>query len=104
MENEKINDFGKVLEHIKALPNFQIAYRKGWNGKRMYITLQVPTDLSKMTLPYIYMKTMQGDLVPWLASQTDLLEEDWCLDVLSNFESIAANPNCTGDLNKDSNL
>jgi hypothetical protein len=30
-----------------------------------------------MTLPYIFMKTVQGDLVPWLASQTDLLAEDW---------------------------
>jgi hypothetical protein len=30
-----------------------------------------------MTLPYIYMKTAQDDLVPWLASQTDVLAEDW---------------------------
>jgi len=30
-----------------------------------------------MTLPYIYMRTVQGDFVPWLASQTDLLAEDW---------------------------
>lgn len=28
-------------------------------------------------LPYIMMKTATGDLVPWLASQTDLLAEDW---------------------------
>lgn len=32
-----------------------------------------------MTLPYIYMRTVQGDLVPWLASQTDLLANDWTL-------------------------
>lgn len=31
----------------------------------------------KMTLPYIYMYTAQGDNVPWLASQTDMLSEDW---------------------------
>jgi hypothetical protein len=30
-----------------------------------------------MTLPYIYMKTVQGDFVPWLASQTDMLATDW---------------------------
>jgi hypothetical protein len=30
-----------------------------------------------MSLPYIYMRTAQGDLVPWLASQTDMLAEDW---------------------------
>lgn len=31
--------------------------RKGWNGKGMWIRIQVPTEKSKMTLPYIYMKT-----------------------------------------------
>lgn len=51
--------------------------RYGWNEKGMYIYLQKPTDTSKMTLPYIAMRTVQGDLVPWLASQTDLLATDW---------------------------
>ncbi len=51
--------------------------RKGWNGKSMYIELQIPDAHSKMTLPYVYMFTAQGDLVPWLCSQTDLLAEDW---------------------------
>ena len=51
--------------------------REGWNGKGMWIELQHPDSHSKMTLPYIYMKTVDGDLVPWLASQTDILAEDW---------------------------
>lgn len=51
--------------------------RLGWNGKGMYIELQKPDANSKMTLPYIFMKTAQGDLVPWLASQTDILATDW---------------------------
>lgn len=51
--------------------------RAGWNGKGMWLELQVPDAHSKMTLPYIYMSTAQGDLVPWLASQTDLLSTDW---------------------------
>jgi len=51
--------------------------RKGWNGKDMYLELQVPDLNSKMTLPYVYMKTVKGDLVPWLCSQTDLLATDW---------------------------
>lgn len=51
--------------------------RSGWNGKGMYLELQVPDANSKMTLPYVYMKTVQGDLVPWLCSQTDLLATDW---------------------------
>ena len=51
--------------------------RKGWNGPDQYIEMQVPDENSKMTLPYIYIRTVQGDLVPWLASQTDILSSDW---------------------------
>ena len=51
--------------------------RTGWNGKGMWLALQRPNKHSKMTLPYIYMSTVTGDLVPWLASQTDILAEDW---------------------------
>lgn len=51
--------------------------RVGWNGKNMYLALQVPDENSKMTLPYVYMFTAQGDLVPWICSQTDLLADDW---------------------------
>lgn len=51
--------------------------RSGWNGKNMWIKLQVPDKNSKMSLPYIYMRTAQAELVPWLASQTDLLSCDW---------------------------
>lgn len=51
--------------------------RVGWNGKGQYLMLQVPDEHSKMTLPFIYITTVQGDLVPWLASQTDILATDW---------------------------
>jgi len=51
--------------------------RRGWNGRDMYIELQHPDEHSKMTLPYVFMKTAQDDLVPWLCSQTDLLADDW---------------------------
>jgi hypothetical protein len=51
--------------------------REGWNGKNMYLELQVPDANSKMSLPYVYMRTAQGDLVPWTCSQTDLLATDW---------------------------
>ena len=69
-------DFGDMLKEMKANPEKKFS-RKGWNGKNMYIQVQVPDKHSKMTLPYIYMKTAQGDLVPWLASQTDILTDDW---------------------------
>jgi hypothetical protein len=67
-------NFGKALEALRA--GSQVS-RAGWNGKGMWLALQVPDAHSKMTLPYIYMRTAQGDLVPWLASQTDMLAEDW---------------------------
>jgi len=53
--------------------------RIGWNGPEQYLKLQVPDEHSKMTLPYIYIRTVQKDFVPWLASQTDLLASDWQL-------------------------
>lgn len=67
-------NFGEALQVLKAGGRVQ---RAGWNGKGMWLMLQVPDQHSKMTLPYIYMSTVTKDLVPWLASQTDVLAEDW---------------------------
>lgn len=64
---------------LKAMRNSRCVYREGWNGHGMWLALQVPDSNSKMTLPYIYMKTAQGDQVPWVASQTDLLSGDWVI-------------------------
>jgi len=69
-----ISSFGWAIQRMKEGAKIS---RRGWNGKGMYLQLQVPDKHSKMTLPYIYMATVQGDLVPWLASQTDMLMEDW---------------------------
>ena len=69
-------DIGNVVRAMKENPKRKFA-RKGWNGKNMYIQLQVPDEHSKMTLPYTYMRTAQGDLIPWLCSISDLLAEDW---------------------------
>lgn len=66
-----------IGDAVAALKCGEKVARAGWNGKGMHLELQVPDEHSKMTLPYVYMKTVQGDLVPWLASQTDLLAEDW---------------------------
>lgn len=67
-------DFGQAIE---AMKDGKRVSRSGWNGKGMWIALQVPDAHSKMSLPYIYMRTVPGDLVPWLASQSDMLAEDW---------------------------
>ena len=66
--------FDKAIQLLKEGAKLQ---RAGWNGKGQHIELQRPDENSKMTLPYIYITTVQGDRVPWLASQTDMLAEDW---------------------------
>lgn len=87
-------DFSSVL---KALKNGKKICRSGWNGKDMYLVYirgsgtddgpnttcgdyQVNENLideELERLPWIGMKTADNKFVPWLASQTDLLAEDW---------------------------
>lgn len=67
-------NFGQAIEALKA---GKCVSRAGWNGKGMWLALQVPDAHSKMSRPYIYMKTADGKLVPWVASQTDILANDW---------------------------
>lgn len=62
---------------VKQMWNGQKVTRSGWNGRGQFLALQVPDKGSKMTLPYIYISTVHRDLVPWLASQTDILATDW---------------------------
>lgn len=80
---EELLNFGQA---IQALKNGYKAARLGWNGKGIFIELQVPDENSKMTSPYIFIDTtgLQTEnpnapksRVPWLASQTDMLAEDW---------------------------
>jgi len=68
-----MSDFGEALKLIR-LGNK--AARRGWGGRDMYIMF-VPGDAAAMQLPYIAMKTVSGHFVPWLASQTDMLMDDW---------------------------
>lgn len=67
-------NFQNALTGLKA--GHKVA-RAEWNGKGMWLALQVPDENSKMSLPYVYMKTVDDKLVPWLCSQTDMLAEDW---------------------------
>ena len=82
-------DFGSALEILKS--GGRVA-RSGWNGKGMFLFL-VPGSVFKVNrppllgiypegteidyCPHIDMKTADGKVVPWLASQTDVLAEDW---------------------------
>lgn len=70
---------------LNALKTGLKVARTGWNGKGLWLELQRPDAHSKMTLPYIFMsypadaQNTPGARVPWLASQTDLLSDDWIL-------------------------
>ena len=72
--------FGDAIHFLK---DGKRVARAGWNGKGLWLELQVPDAHSKMTLPYIFMsypdnaQNTPGARVPWLASQTDVLAEDW---------------------------
>lgn len=58
--------------------------RQGWYGKH-YLKLHTPSQDEPSTQPYIVIFTHHGAVVPWLASQADLLAEDW--RVLSDNET-----------------
>lgn len=88
---EPMMNFGDALQ---ALKNGQKVAREGWNGKGMFLFL-VPGSVFKVNRapllgiypegteinyrPHIDMKTVDGEIVPWVASQTDVLAEDWCV-------------------------
>lgn len=82
-------DFGDAVKALKM--GFKVA-REGWNGKDMFLflvpgsTFQVsrppllgiyPEGTEINYLPHVDMKTADGKVVPWLASQTDILATDW---------------------------
>jgi Protein of unknown function (DUF2829) len=82
-------NFSQALEALKFGNKVS---REGWNGKGMFLFL-VPGsafEVNRAPLLGIYpagtvvnyhahvdMKTAQGDVVPWLCSQTDMLADDW---------------------------
>ncbi|AKG36102.1 DUF2829 domain-containing protein [Paenibacillus durus] len=78
----EIMSFGAAVEALKA--GKRVA-RAGWNGRVMWLTLVPacrynPSDVNSLgleKLPWIGMKTADNKFVPWLASQTDVLAEDW---------------------------
>lgn len=90
-----MTDFGWALVALKAGKPVR---RAGWNGKDMWLKLVPPQnyaatlwspgqlqlgklfdarDHSYNLLPWIGMKTADNKFVPWLASQTDLLADDY---------------------------
>jgi len=86
---DELMTFGDALFLLKQ--GGKVA-RIGWNGKGMFLFL-VPGSVFKVNrppllgiypegteinyCPHVDMKTADGKIVPWLASQTDVLAEDW---------------------------
>ena len=82
-------NFSEALTCVKSGEKIQ---RDGWNGKGMFLFL-VPGSTFKVNRapllgiypegieidyqPHIDMRTADGTIVPWLASQSDLLAADW---------------------------
>ena len=81
------HDFGMALDALKQ--GFKVC-RRGWNGKGMYL-FRIGNSMSAgdgwtytngkndnlPLAPFVAMKTATNEVVPWLASQTDILAEDW---------------------------
>lgn len=85
-------DFGDALA---VLRHGDRVARSGWDGEGMFITHQLgypdgvaintntaraigaPVGTVCRFKPYLMMRTADGEFVPWVASQTDLLAEDW---------------------------
>lgn len=84
-------NFGDAINEMK---NGNKVARSGWNGKGMFLflvsgsTFKVnrapllgiyPEGTEINYQPHIDMKTADGTIVPWLASQSDMLAEDWLI-------------------------
>lgn len=96
LENQRIKmeaqfTFEQALTNLKAGLKVQ---RAGWNGKGMFLFLVQGSQFAVNRAPllgiypegkiinyqpHIDMKTADDTIVPWLASQSDLLATDWQL-------------------------
>jgi hypothetical protein len=68
--------FSEALDRIKA---GQELSREGWNGPNQKVFLVEAEKTGPVTVPFLCIETTDGKTVPWLASQTDLLANDWFL-------------------------
>lgn len=78
--------FGEAVQMMKT--GYKVT-REGWNGKGMYLFLYSPkydvVDPDGIVFspdkqdPFVYMKTAQNTVIPWLCSQSDMQAEDWMI-------------------------
>jgi acyl CoA:acetate/3-ketoacid CoA transferase alpha subunit len=68
---------------VNSLHDGKTVARKGWNGKGMWLvkadrgTFEIDGKVGGNLIPFIVMKTADNKFVPWLASQSDVLSNDW---------------------------
>lgn len=89
MDRKEMMDFGDA---IRAMKSGKRVAREGWNGKGMFLFIVTGSTFTVNREPllsimgegtqvqyhaHIDMKTAQGYVVPWLASQSDMLSDDW---------------------------
>lgn len=81
-----------IGQAVKEMHDGNLVAREGWNGKGMFLFL-VPGSRFKVNRaplnvifsegteidyrPHVDMKTADGQIVPWICSQSDLLATDW---------------------------
>lgn len=98
----KLMSFSMALE---AMKRGECVNRLGWNGKGMYIYITSAKIVKRQIFQghgpdplvnskFIVMCTASGSIIPWLASQSDLLADDWCVVVAGKGE-----PYVEGELN-----
>lgn len=72
---------GTIGWAILQLKNGARVFRNGWNGNGQFLKIwdmcDLPRTSADMSLPFIFITTVVGNRIPWTASQTDLLAEDW---------------------------
>jgi len=88
---DSVSQFGYDLA-VRALKNGHKVAREGWKGKNMFLFLVKERSSRAYEFPlntmveagaivkrraYIAMRTADGEVVPWHATQSDMLEQDW---------------------------
>jgi hypothetical protein len=82
-------------EALKLIRDGERLARQGWNGEGMYVVMQpgypegiginantakatgLPQGTVRPFLPYLMFRTATGAFVPWSATATDLVTDDW---------------------------
>jgi hypothetical protein len=89
-------DFGMVLSAVKQGARIS---RKNWNAEGMFVVYQKgypegiainkntaeATGLPEGTVcvfrPYLMLRTVNEEFVPWVPTVSDVLAEDWFIDI-----------------------